>query len=159
MVMFVFRYKAYNTNMIEEEYPITIEDLQKKFQKWFGKPVPAEPPVLAEAEPSRGRYVPVDLSTPATTISSNLETPSRQADNAQKFSELLNLGFTGAVLSGAIMGGILIILNLSFPGWYSNHWPSQFILIFLAFLLGFNIGLSKGYVAQQRKKYFYKGEW
>jgi hypothetical protein len=145
--------------MLEEEYSISIEDLQKKFQKWFGKPVPAEPQVSAEAGQSMGRFVPVDLSLPATTNPVNHETRSKQADNLQKFSELLNLGFTGAVLSGAVVGAIIFILNLSFPGWYSAYWPNQFIIIFLVILLGFNIGLSKGYVAQQREKYFYKGEF
>jgi hypothetical protein len=144
--------------MIEEDYPISIDDLQKKFQKWFGRPVPAEPPVPAEADHSTGRSVPVDLQLPATTGHSKLETRSRQAGNTQKFAEMLNSGFNGAVSSGAVIGIILFILNFSFPGWYSDYWPNQFIIIFLAILLGLNMGLAKGYAAQQREKYFYKGE-
>ena len=157
--MFLFSQKPYNIFMIEKEYSISeedylisIEDLKKKFNNWFGKPVPAEPPHPAEVEPSMGRPVPVDLPLPA------IETQSRHAGNSHKFSDTLNLGFNGAISFGAVVGITLVVLNLSFPGWYGDTWPSQFIIIFLAILLGFNIGLSKGYVAQQREKYFYNGE-
>ena len=145
--------------MIEEEYPISIEDLKKKFHNWFGKPVPADPPASAEAEPSMGRLVPVDLSIPDKTIHLDHETHGRPADNSQKLSELLNFGFMGAVTSGTVIGFIIVMLNLGLPGWYSHNWPSQFIFIFLAILLGFNVGLSKGYISQQREKFFYRGEF
>jgi hypothetical protein len=157
MVMFVFSHKAYNTNMIEEEYPISIEDLKNKFQKWFGKPVPADPPYPVDIEHSMGRPVPVDLSAIATDL--DHEARHIHGNNPQKLPELLYLGFMGAVTSGAVVGFIIFILNFGFPGWYSDTWLSPFIVIFFALLLGFYIGLSKGYVDQQREKYFYEGEF
>jgi hypothetical protein len=163
--------------MIEEEYPISIEDLQKKFQKWFGKTVPAEPPVPAEIEQSMGKPVPidlplpakvehsigkpvpVDLSMPAMAIDLDHEARNIHKNNSRKLSELLYLGFMGAVTSGAVIGFITFILDFGFPGWYSETWLSPFIIIFFALLLGFYIGLSKGYISQQREKYFFEGEF
>jgi hypothetical protein len=145
--------------MIEEEYPITVEDLKNKFQKWFGKPAPADPPAAAEVEPSRGRFVPVNLAIPDETNHLEHAAHSGQADNPQKLSELLGSGFMGAVTAGAIFGFIILLLNLGFPGWYRDTWLNPFVIIFFALLLGFYIGLSKGYIAQQREKYFYEGEF
>ncbi|MBN1452747.1 MAG: hypothetical protein JW963_17150 [Anaerolineales bacterium] len=145
--------------MIEEEYPISIEDLKKKFQNWFGKPVPADPPLPAEAERSIGKPVPVNLSLPDMADGLDHKTRIGNEDNSQNLSELLNAGFRGAVTSGAMVGFILVILNLGFWGWYSDNWPSQLFILFLAILLGFYIGLSKGYISQQREKYFYEGEF
>ena len=142
----------------EEEYPISVEDLKKKFQTWFGNPAPADPPFPAEVEPSIGNPALAGPPLPVAPIQLDLNTPGGQADNSKKFSETLNLGFSGAVSLGAVVAIILFFLNLSFPGWYSDYWPSQFIIIFLAVLLGFNIGLSKGYVAQQREKYLYNAD-
>jgi len=145
--------------MIEEEYSISIEDLKKNFQTWFGKPVPADPPFPAKVEHSIGKPVPIDLPLPAVTDDLNHKTQRKPVDDPQKLSELLNYGFKGAVTSGAFVGFIIVILNLSIWGWYSDTWPSQILIIFFALLLGFYIGLSKGYISQQREKYFYEGEF
>jgi len=144
--------------MIEEEYPISIEDLEKKFRKWFGKPVPADPLFPAQVEHSIGKPVPVDLPLPAMTDDLNHKIQRRDEDNSKKLSELLNFGFRGAVTAGAVVGFIIVILNLGFWGWYSDTWPSQFLIIFLALLFGFYICLSKGYISQQLEKFYYEGE-
>jgi hypothetical protein len=156
----------------EEEHSI----LQKKFREWFGKTVPVALPFPDETDRSIGDSVPADLPFPAETVHSlgdpvpanrplpaktdylNHKTRKRNVDNSSKLLELLSFGFGGAVSLGAVVGVIIIILNLSFLGWYSNNWPNQFFVIFLAMVLGFYIGLSKGYISQQREKYFYKGE-
>ena len=138
----------------EEEYSI----LQKKFREWFGKTVPVALPFPDETDRSIGDPVPADLPFPAETDYLNHKTRKRNVDNSSKLLELLSFGFSGAVSLGAVVGVIIIILNLSFWGWYSNNWPIQFFVIFFAMVLGFYIGLSKGYISQQREKYFYKGE-
>jgi hypothetical protein len=151
----------------EEEYSI----LQNKFQEWFRGIVPAALPSPTEADhsiknpvPSRSPHsVEVDPSIvnpiiPSKENHTHYSVQRSQEDNNQKLLELLGFGFKGAISFGAVVGFILFILNFSLLGWYSNNWPNQIIVIFFALLLGFYIGLSKGFVHQQRKRYFYKGE-
>lgn len=180
--------------MIEEEYSISIQDLQKKFQKWFGKPIPADPPFPAEVDHSIGNPVPEDLLFPAKVDHSigdpvpddlpflakvdrsignpvpenlprlavadrlNYQTRRRNVDKTQKLIELLGFGFRGAVSLGSVVCVIIVILNLSFWGWYSDDWPNQIFVVFFATMLGFYIGLSKGCVYQQRQRLFCNGE-
>jgi hypothetical protein len=145
--------------MIEEEYPISIEDLKNKFKNWFGKPIPADPSFSADVERSRGKPVPVNLPLPPVTERLDHNAQRKQADSSQKLSELLSFGFMGAVTSGAVVGFIILLLSLGLPGWYRDTGISPFVIILFALLLGFYIGLSKGYISQQREEYFRKGEF
>ena len=145
--------------MIEEEYPISIEDLKNKFQKWFGKPIPADPSFSADVERSRGKPVPVSLLFPPATDPLGDKAQRNQAGSSQKLSELLSFGFMGAVTSGAVVGFIILLLSLGLPGWYRDTGISPIVIVVFALLLGFYIGLSKGYISQQREKYFHKGEF
>jgi ABC-type xylose transport system permease subunit len=63
--------------------------------------------------------------------------------------KFLSFGFIGAGYLGAIVGFIIVILNINLRGWYPDNWPNQYIVIFFVMLIGFNIGLAKGYVSQR----------
>ena len=145
--------------MIEEEYPLSIEDLKNKFKNWFGKPIPADPSFSADVERSRGKPVPVNLLLPPVTDQLDHKAQRKPVDSSQKLSELLSFGFMGAVTSGTVVGFIILLLSLGLPGWYRDTGISPFVIILFALLLGFYIGLSKGYISQQREKYFRKGEF
>jgi hypothetical protein len=138
----------------QEEYSI----LQRKFREWFGKTVPVAKPLPDEADHSIGDPVPIDLPLRAKADRLNDRTRIRHVDNAQEFFELLGFGFRGAVSYGAVVGLIIVFLDLSFLGWDSDNWPIQLFVIFFATLLGLFIGVSKGYISQLREKYFYKGD-
>ena len=137
----------------EEEYSI----LQNNFREWFGDTVPAAPPFPAETNHSIGAPVSTVPSLPVEADHLNHRMRRRHEDNYQKLFELLGFGFSGAVSLGAVVGFIIVFLNLTFWGWYSNHWPNQIFIIFFATLLGFTGGLSNGYINQQREE-IYKGE-
>ena len=134
----------------QEEYSI----LQKKFREWFGKTVPVVKPLPDEAGHSIGNPIPIKLPLPAKADYVYHRTRRKHADNAQEFLELLGFGFRGAVSFGGVVGCIIVLLDLSFLGWDSDNWPIQLFVIFFAVLLGLFIGLSKGYISQQREKYF-----
>ena len=157
----------------EEEYSI----LQNKFQEWFRGIVQVAPPIPAKANRSIDNSVknnvshladadhsivdpiiPTDLPRQYAADHSHDRNRINQEDNFQKLLELLGFGCRGAITLGAGVGFILFILNFSLLGWYNNNWPNQILVIFFALLLGFYIGLSKGYVSQQRERYLYKGE-
>ena len=151
----------------EEEYSI----LQNNFREWFGDTVPASPPFPAETDRSIGTPVPIVPRLPAEADHSigvpvlivprlpaeadqlNLRMRRRHEDHYQKLFELLGFGFSGAVSLGAVVGLIIVFFNLTFWGWYGNHWPNQIVIIFFATLLGFTGGLSKGFINQQRDRY------
>jgi hypothetical protein len=115
-----------------EEYSI----LQKKFREWFEKTVPADMPLPAEIDHFNHRK------------------RRRPRGKFEILVELLGFGFSGAVFFEAVVGIVIVILYLNYGMWYSDTWP---FVIFLAMMLGFIIGVSKGFVSQQREKYFYKG--
>ena len=73
-----------------EEYVISPKDLRKKFQKWFGNPIPADPPIIAEANHTIGDLVSADPLYPS------------RVDNFQKLLGILILGFRGAIYLGTI---------------------------------------------------------
>ena len=103
--------------MGEEEHLI----LQNKFQEWFRDPVPADLPLPAEKHITQGRRI-------------------------NKSANLLGLifhGFGGAVFFGSVVGFIIYILNSSFGGWNSNYWLIQYLVIFIAMVIGFYISLVK----------------
>jgi len=116
--------------MREEEHLI----LQDKFREWFGDPVPADVPLPGGTE---------DLD----------HIPRRRRVNRSvKLLELIFHGFGRAVLYGSVVGLIIYILNLSFGGRYIHYWHIQFLVVFLAMVIGFYDGLVKGLVTKERKR-------
>ena len=119
-----------------ENYSLLAQEVQKDFQRWFGDPVPPDIPV------------------PADTDHSNHRIRRRHVDTHQKLSELLKFGFGGAISLGTIVG--FFIAYLSFWGWYSNDWPDPIVVVFLAVVMGFVVGLYKGLFTKLREQIFYK---
>jgi hypothetical protein len=142
----------------EEEYLISIQDLQEKFQKWFGNPIPADPPFPAEADHSIGGSVPTAPPFPAETDHLNHRALRRRVDKLQILLKLFISGFGGAVSLGAGVSAIIFFMNISILGWYSDDWPNQIFVILFAAVLGFYGGVIKGFNNLMRKRYAYKGE-
>ena len=131
--------------------------LQQKFREWFENSIPGTIPLSDEADCSVENII---LGDPHLIAETNHRTRKRREArknhvvNSAKLLELLFFGFIGAVSFGSGVGIIILITNLNFEGWYNNNWPSQFIVILIAAVIGFNIGLSSGYTSLQRKRYF-----
>lgn len=123
-----------------EEYVISPKDLRKKFQKWFGNPIPADPPIIAEANHTIGDLVSADPLYPS------------RVDNFQKLLGILILGFRGAIYLGTIVGIIIFMMNISFWGWYSDRWPGQISVILWAAVIGFYFGMIKGCISRVRER-------
>jgi len=148
-----------------EELPSSNQGFIKKFQDWFGDPVPADPPFPTEADHSIGDHVPTELPFTAEAGHLNHRTRRRRVDIWQKPVniwrkpvELLSYGCGGAVFLG---GGVIFIIAVFYLlGWYNNDWLSPIVvIIFLATLIGFTGGLTKGYFYQLREGDFYKDEF
>lgn len=120
-----------------ENYSVLAQDVEKKFEKWFDDPVPAD-----------------ILPVPDEENHSNHRIQRKRINNWQRLSELLPYGFEGAVFTGTGVG--LIIMYLSFMGWYSNNWPSPIFFIILAVVIGFVGGLYRGFFYKLREGTFYK---
>lgn len=119
-----------------EDYSPLAQDVQKKFQDWFGAPVPTEPLLPAAADHSSHR------------------TQRRRADSSSRLSGLFIFGFEGAAFIGTGVG--FFIMFLSFWGWYSKDWLSPIFVIFLAVVIGFLGGLYKGLFYKLRRRTYYK---
>ncbi len=144
-VIFIFRCKSYNICMGEKEHLI----LQNRFQEWFENPVPADLPPSAEVDHSVEDPVPTDLSLPGAMD----HTKRRRRENkSAKLLELFIHGFGGAVFFGSVVGFIIYIFNWSFGGRYSQYWLIQFLVVFLAMILGFYNSLVKGFSSKKRKR-------
>lgn len=131
-----------------------ISILRNKFRKWFGKNVPVATPLPDKAVRSIENPVPAAL--PLTSGAYYQITRRRHVDGSPNLLKFLSFGFIGAGCSGAIVGFIFFTLNRDYWGWYPDNWPHQYIIIFFAMVIGFTIGLAKGYVSQQRETYSYK---
>ena len=150
----------------EEESSI----LKNKFREWFEKIVPEPPdvidhtigdpvlddlPHLTEIDRSIEDHVPNDLPLFTETDHLKLRIQRRRVNKTAKLLELLAHGFSVAVVFGAVVGVIIVILDLSFFGGDGNYRPFQSLVIILAMAIGFNIGLIKGHASQKRKRHFY----
>jgi len=116
--------------MREEEHLI----LQDKFQKWFGDPVPA------------------DVSLPGESEGLDYIPRRWRVNKPVKLSDVILYGFGRAILFGSVIGLIIYILNLSFGGRYIHYWHIQFLVIFLAMVIGFYNGLVKGIASKKRER-------
>jgi len=127
---------------MQEEYLSISQEVQKKFQEWFGDAVPT------------------DIPFPAGADHSGYETRSGHEENLPKLSDLLSFGCGGAVLLGAFVGFILLALNISDYGWYTNDWSNQMIIFAFAMVLGFLGGLfiGIGSLYKLHERSFYKDE-
>ena len=116
--------------MREEEQLI----LQDKFRDWFGDPVPA------------------DVSLPGETKDLDHIPRRRRANKSAKLSDVIIYGFGRAILFGSVVGLIIYILNLSFGGRYIHYWHIQFLVVFLAMVIGFYNGLVKGLASKKSER-------
>jgi hypothetical protein len=96
----------------------------------------------------RSMETPVPAAQPLTAEPYHLQhrLRRRHADNSLKLFKFLSFGFIGAGYLGALVGFIVVILNIG--GW-PDHWPNPYMVIFFVMLIGFNIGLAKGYASQR----------
>ena len=135
------------------------QDLQKKFQKWFGDPVPADLPSPAEAHRSIGNPDPADLPFLAEVdyLSYKNKTRRRDVYDLQKLLELFSSGFSGAFYLGAGVGFIILMMNFSYEEW-SIYWQDLIVVIFLAAVIGFFGGLIVGSINKRHESYSYKDE-
>ena len=123
--------------------------LQNKFQDWFGDPIPADLSLPAEIDNSIGNLVPADLPLSAKMVRKKRR---RRVNKSTKLMELIIHGFGGAVSFGAVVGLIIYILNLSIWKWNSYNWLIQFLVVFIAMVIGFYISLVKLLSTQKRER-------
>ena len=116
--------------MREEEHLI----LQDKFRKWFGDPVPADVPL------------------PGKTDELDHKVRKRSVYKSANLLDVITHGFGRAVFFGLVVGFIIYILNLSFGGRFINYWHIQFLVVFLAMVIGFYTGLVKGIASKKRER-------
>ena len=141
-----------------EEYPIVPEDMQKKFQKWFGDPVPAaDVPFSAEVDHLFEDFVPTNVQFPAEAFYAYYKTTGGRKFDLEKLLELFGFGFGGAVTLGTIVS-IFLIIYFNDLGWHINNWSNTIIVILLAMVIGFLSGLFLGSIYKLRDKYSYKDE-
>ena len=141
---------------MKEDLPSSTQYFRKKFQEWFEDSAPAEPSLQTRAEYSIGNLDPAHLPLPVETYHLSYQTKRSSRYDLQKLLELLSFGFTGAVLSGAGIGFIIVMMNISLFGRYGIDWPGQFVVIFLAVAIGFWGALFKKSVDMVRDKYSFK---
>lgn len=140
----------------EAQYSI----LQNKFRDWFEDPVSGDT-LSPDSNHSNEEPAQVDSLFPAQANQPNLKrrrtirTQKKRKVNSTRLMELLFFGVMGAIALGAGARIVMYFMELNFGGWYSIGWPSQFSVILIAAVLGFNIGLANGYyTSQKRQKYF-----
>lgn len=141
---------------MKEELPSSTQYFQKKFQKWFGNPVPADPSFQTEVGHSIDELDTNHLPFPAEAYYLYYQTTCKSRYDMQKLMELISFGFIGAVLLGIGVGFIILMMNISFLGRYGINWPNQFVVIFLAMAIGFLGGLFKRSIDMVREKYSFK---
>ena len=139
-----------------EEY-LPSQDLKEKFQEWFGDPVPADFPFLAEVDHSIGYPALAEIPFPGEAFHSYYRARRGRVSDLQKLFELFIFGLRGAVSLAAIVGFIILMMYMSDFGW-SKYWPSPVVVIFLSAALGFWGGLLRGSIYKLREKYSYKDE-
>ena len=138
-----------------EELQSSPKFLQKKFQMWFSDPVPADPSFPTKADSKRD-FVATDLSFLADAYHLFYQSRRRSRYDLPKLLELISFGFIGAFLLGASVGFILLLMNIGLRGWYGKDWPEQFVVIFLAMVIGFGSGMFKRSLDMVRENYTFK---
>jgi hypothetical protein len=141
---------------MNEDY-LPSQDLQKTFQKWFGDSVPADSPSDAEAKHSIVDSHSSNLSFPPEVHHSYHITRGRYRYDLAKLPELFSFGCRGAISLGAVVGFIILIMNINYVGW-SRNWPSQIIVITIALIIGFFGGLFRGSIYKLRERFSYKND-
>jgi hypothetical protein len=107
--------------MDEEELSYSIQDLQRKFQDWFGDSVSTDVPFQVEGDHEIGRV-----------------------EKLPKLSDLLSYGFAGAVVLGAFVGFIILMMNFGDLRSHSIDWTAQIVVLSLAIAFGFLGGMFVG---------------
>jgi len=110
--------------MPEDNSPLP-RDVKNKFREWFKEPVSNEPSFSSEVD---------HLGHGAQ---------SGRGDNLSKPSELLKVGFVGAVFLGIFV--CFVVLFLDFLGRYNKNWLAPIFVISLAAIIGFLISLFIGF--------------
>ena len=117
-----------------EENLLSTQDLQKKFQKWFENPIPAE------ADHSIEDPVPAEINV----------------YDLQKLLELFSSGCSGLVLFGVVVVTFLVMYIRYFE--WGNRWPAPIVVIFFAMILGFWGGLLQGFINKLCERNSFKDE-
>lgn len=133
-----------------DDYSPLAQDVEKKFQDWFGDPVSAEASLPVEVDHSIGSPVPVDPPHTADGNHGKHRTRKRQGAYSTNLLGMLIFGFIGAVSSA--VGVALFFYNLNSVGLYSGNWSGKPYVYIFATIFGFILGLFIFYIIEKNEK-------
>ena len=136
-----------------DDYSPLAQDVEKKFQDWFGDPVSAEASLPAEVDHSIGS--PVLADPPHTADTNHIKrrthrTRKRQSAYSTNLPGMLIFGFIGAVSSA--VGVALFFYNLNSVGLYSGNWSGKPYAYIFATIFGLILGLFIFYIIEKNEK-------